>query len=361
MVLYNILFILGAFVLSALFGYMLVPRIVSFCRKRNLYDIPGGRKIHNNNIPRLGGTCFMPCMLVAAFVAMGFYRITDWQNVTVSLWTCVFGVSLLLVYVIGVVDDIIGVSAKLKLLVQIIAACLLPASGLYINYLYGFMGIDFVPFYIGAPLTVFVIVFVVNAINLIDGIDGLAGSLSLFALLGFLYCFMREQMFAYSVLIAGLAGVVVAFLYYNILGGYRGKYKIFMGDSGSLTLGFILAFLLVKLSMYNVNVKPFSSDSLLLSYTLLIVPCFDVVRVVLERLRVGQPLFKADKRHLHHKLMRMGLSQHAALYAILGLQLAFMIINVIMFKYVSLTWIVVVDVLVFVAFNLWADRKNAGR
>ena len=172
---------------------------------------------------------------------------------------------------------------------------------------------------------------------------------------------MREQMFAYSVLIAGLAGVVVAFLYYNILGGRGGKYKIFMGDSGSLTLGFILAFLLVKLSMYNANVMPFSSDSLLLSYTLLIVPCFDVVRVVLERLRVGQPLFKADKRHLHHKLMRMGLSQHAALLAILGLQLAFMLINVIMFKYVSLTWIVVVDVLLFVAFNLWADRKNAGR
>ena len=86
-----------------------------------------------------------------------------------------------------------------------------------------------------------------------------------------------------------------------------------------------------------------------------------MVRVVLERLRVGQPLFKADKRHLHHKLMRMGLSQHAALYAILDLQLAFMLINVIMFKYVSLTWIVVVDVLLFVAFNLWADRKNAGR
>ena len=98
MVLYNILFIIGAFVLSALFGYMLVPRIVSFCLKRNLYDIPGGRTIHSTNIPRLGGTCFMPCMLVAAFVAMGFYRITDWQNVTVSLWTCVFGVSLLLVY-----------------------------------------------------------------------------------------------------------------------------------------------------------------------------------------------------------------------------------------------------------------------
>ena len=113
--------------------------------------------------------------------------------------------------------------------------------------------------------------------------------------------------------------------------------------------------------MYNVNVKPFSGDSLLLSYTLLIVPCFDVVRVVLERLRVGQPLFKADKRHLHHKLMRMGLSQHAALLAILGLQLVFIAINVILFKYVSLTWIVVVDVLLFVAFNLWADRKNAGR
>ena len=350
-----------AFVVSAVCGLVAIPRITAFCRKKSLYDLPCERKVHSNNIPRLGGTCFMPCMFLAAILSVGFYRLSDAQNLTVSLWSCMFAASLLMVYCVGVVDDIVGVRPVVKLLVQLAAACLLPFSGLYINCLYGFLGIGFIPFYIGAPLTVFVFAYVVNAMNLIDGIDGLAGSLSLMALLGFLYCFLGERLVVYSILIAGLAGVVVAFLYYNMTGGRGGRCKIFMGDSGSLTLGFILAFLLVKFSMFNPSVRPFGAERLLLSYTLLIVPCFDVVRVVLSRLRSHQPLFKADKRHIHHKLLRCGLSQHAVLGVILLLQAAFVVINIALYGIgVQLTAIVAVDVAVFVAFHLAADMALPG-
>lgn len=351
----EIFFILLAFVLSLIFGIVIIPQITSFCKKKNLYDLPNVRKVHSISIPRMGGTCFMPCMIVAALFSVLVYRITKSEQLTMSLWSFMFLVSIILVYTVGLIDDIVGVAPRVKFLVQILAASLMPFSGLYINNLYGFMGIETIPFYIGAPLTVFVIVFVDNALNLIDGIDGLAGGLSVLSLIGFLYCFQREGLFVYSVLIAGLIGVVVSFLYYNLYGGKKHKYKIFMGDSGSLTLGFMLAFLLVKFTMHNPNVMPFRSDSLLISFTLLIVPCFDVVRVILSRLYDKQLLFKADKRHIHHKLLRCGLSQHCALLSILGLQIAFVVVNVVLYSFLSINYIVLVDVLAFIAFNLVVD------
>lgn len=355
------LLILLAFVVSAVCGYVLIPFIVGFCRRRKLYDLPDGRKVHHNNIPRLGGTCFMPCMFVAAMLSVGAYRLSDSGNVTVSLWSVMFAASLLMVYGVGVVDDVVGVRPVVKLLVQVCAACLLPFSGLYINTLYGFLGIDCIPFWLGAPVTVFVIAYVVNAVNLIDGIDGLAGGLVLLALVGFLCCFAALHLFVYCVLIAGLAGVVSSFLYYNITGGRGGRSKIFMGDSGSLTLGFVLAFLLVKLAMYNRRIPVYDSDNLLFGYTLLIVPCFDVVRVVLSRLRSHQALFKADKRHIHHKLLACGLSQRGVLGVVLLLQLVFVAVNLLLSVCLPLTWIVVADVCMYTVFNLCVNAVAARR
>ena len=134
----------------------------------------------------------------------------------------------------GIVDDILGLSPLIKFIVQIIAACALPLSGLYINNMYGFFGIHEIPYYIGFPLTVLTIVFIDNAINLIDGIDGLAASLSIIALSGFLYMFIVQNVWSYSILIAGLIGVLVAFMYFNLFGSAENNRKIFMGDSGSL-------------------------------------------------------------------------------------------------------------------------------
>ena len=360
MLLVTIVFVFMAFLLSLVFGLFAIPQITNFCKRKNLYDMPNVRKVHTVSIPRMGGTCFIPCMIVAALFTVTVYRLGNGEPITISLWSCMFMVSVTLVYGVGFADDVAGVRPRTKFLVQILAAALMPLSGLYINNLYGFLGIGAIPFWVGAPLTVFVMVFVDNAMNLIDGIDGLAGGLATLSLLGFLYAFMREGLFVYSVMIAGLVGVVVSFLYYNL---GSGRYKIFMGDSGSLTLGFILAFLLIKFTMHNPRVMPFRSDSLLLSYTLLIVPCFDVVRVVLSRMRSRQPLFRADKRHIHHKLLACGLSQHQALVAILLLQVFFGAVNMAMFPAVALTYIVVVDVAVFTVFNLLLNvvikRKGA--
>ena len=131
-----------------------------------------------------------------------------------------------------------------------------------------------------------------------------------------------------------------------------------MGDSGSLTLGFILGFLFVKFAMHNPNVMTYHKDGLILSITMLIVPMFDVVRVVIMRLRKRRPLFDADKNHIHHKLMRAGLSQHKALAAILAIALAFAAVNfaMVFFIKINFTYVLVTDIVLFFIMNYMVDR-----
>lgn len=352
-------YVVLAFALSLLSGFIMMPRIVDFCMKRKLYDIPNERKVHHAAIPRLGGVAFIPSMFMAFIISLYVYGyMSDNLPIGISMWTVSFIISMFMIFIVGVIDDVIGISAHLKFLVQIVAASLLPICNLYINDLYGFCGINSIPFWIGAPLTVLVIVFIDNAINLIDGIDGLAGGLALISLAGFLVCFGREHVWTYCVLIAGLMGVLCAYLYFNIWGRVERHHKIFMGDSGSLTLGFVLGFLVVKFAMNSTVVMPYRSDGLLLAYTLLIVPCFDVVRVIIVRLRVGQPLFRADKRHIHHKLLRLGLTQRAALAVILVLQLFFVALNILLNGLVDITLIVAIDIVAFVAFHYSVDAMT---
>jgi len=360
----DLLLTIFAFVLSAVFGFFMIPQIMNFCKRKKLYDIPNERKVHKNAIPRLGGISFMPSMLLAFFLAIIVMdHITGEEPLTISLWTCSFFISLMLIYGVGIIDDLIGLGAKMKFGVQIAAATLMPLSGLYINDLYGFLGFHEIPYWFGAPLTVFIIVFIDNAINLIDGIDGLAGGLAFLALGGFLACFLREGVITYSILIAGLMGVLIPYLYFNIWGSVEHNRKIFMGDSGSLTLGFILGFLFVKFAMHNPNVMMYHKDGLVLSITMLIVPMFDVVRVVIMRLTHHRPLFDADKNHIHHKLMRMGLSQHQALCFILCTALAFAVLNLVMvFLFdTPLTYVLLADILVFFGLNSIANREITKR
>ena len=243
------LYILISFLVSMLLGLGMIPLVVSFCKVKRIYDLPNERKVHKVFVPRLGGVCFIPCVVISFMLATAIVsRISEGTSLSLSLWTCYFSVGLLAIYVAGVVDDIVGVPPRTKFLVQIFAASILPLSGLYINNLYGFCGIGEIPFWVGAPLTVFVIVFIDNAINLIDGIDGLAAFLAIIALLGFFVLFLSEDLLSYCIIIAGLLGVLVAFVRFNIF-GKQGVNKIFMGDTGSLTLGFILG----TLFQYSVN------------------------------------------------------------------------------------------------------------
>lgn len=343
--------IIGVLVISAACGFIFIPLILNFCKEKKLYDIPDARKIHTNAIPRLGGISFLPSMFISFVVALSVIDSAG-CTITLRIWSLYFPLSILLIYGMGIIDDVAGLSPVTKFIVQIVAACILPAAYLYVNNLYGFFGIYKIPYVVGFPLTVLLIVFIDNAINLIDGIDGLAASLSILALSGFLYMFMSQEIWSYSILIAGLIGVLIAFLYFNLFGDPKKNRKIFMGDSGSLTLGFILGFLCVKYSMHNPAVISQHNFSFLMAFTLLMVPMFDVVRVFFVRISHHKSPFMADKNHIHHKFMNAGLSQHQTLVSILLLALFYVMINYLLLTVLNATVVFLIDVVIYVFLNL---------
>ena len=354
-----IIYILGAFLVSLICGLVFTPLILDFCKRKRLYDIPNERKIHKNATPRLGGISFFPSMLTAFIIVLLFTPIVEQNTLPVNIWSAVFLMGLVVIYIIGIVDDLVGLKATSKFLVQIATACLLPFVGLYINNLYGLFGIHEIPYWIGVPLTVFIIVFIDNAINLIDGIDGLAAGLSLLALAGFLAYFMYHgvYVYTYSIIIAGMMGALTAFAYFNLFGKAERNTKIFMGDSGSLSLGFTLGFLATKCAVDNTNIWPTRPEAIIVPLTLLFVPTADVVRVTLFRLRHHKSLFDADKNHIHHKLMRTGMNQHQALFCILALATLYIVMNGLLYMVLQPTFIVIIDIVCYCLVNICINKK----
>ena len=348
---------ISTFIISLLTGFISIPLILKFCKRRHLYDIPNERKVHKSAIPRLGGISFLPSMMISSLIVLFlFEQISGMNEISVNLWTAIFLFCLFIIYFIGLIDDLIGLSAVSKFVFQIIAATLLPISNLYINDLYGFCGIHEIPFWIGCPITIFVIVFIVNAMNLIDGIDGLSGSLSLIAFAGFMYAFISISVWSYVILIAGLMGVIISFLYFNIFGKPERGMKIFMGDAGSLSLGFMIAFLFVKYSMSRPDRIFYDDTRLFFSYTLLIIPMFDVIRVMLVRLREHRSIFSPDKNHIHHKILALTNSQHKTLGIILLLQIGYIIFNFAFLDITGQTLLVFIDIFMYILFNIFIDR-----
>lgn len=358
-----VIYILGAFLLSLILGSVSIPIILDFCKRKRLYDIPNERKVHKNAIPRLGGVVFFPNMLIAlAMVMLMMNPLLGNHTHYLNLWTFNFLISLIIIYLTGLADDLIGLNAKIKFCAQIIAATFMPLSGLCINNLYGLFGIHELSFLPSALLTVFTMVFIMNAINMIDGIDGLAASLSFVALCGFLFCFYKEGMDIYCTLIAGVMGGLLAFLYFNMFGEHDKNRKIFMGDSGSLTLGFILSFLSVKFSSLTLHGLPFYLNGLIVPVTLLLVPIFDTIRVIIVRTRHRLHLFKADKNHIHHKLMRAGLTQHQTLCVIISVSIAYVVINFLLIRDLTITGVLLIDIVCFMllhgAINLKIKKRG---
>ncbi len=342
---------IGTMLISMGCGFAIIPAIIRFCLKRKLYDLPSGRKIHKKPIPRLGGISFVPGMLLASIVTLFLMSSGQQKEVSISLWSLYFCISLLIIYFTGIIDDIIGLNATIKFSVEILATIIMPAANLYVNNLYGLFGIYAIPFWVGAPLTILILVFTCNAINLIDGIDGLSASLSIVALAGFLLCFHFEKLTYYCIMIAALIGVLFAYLYFNVFGKAEQHRKIFMGDSGSLSLGFIVGFLAIKLCMDTPRTV-YNPHRIVWAWSFLAVPCFDVVRVFFFRIMHGRSPFQPDKKHIHHKIMACGLNQHKALITIVSLQLVIIATSYLLVDAISQTAIFIIDVALYAILNL---------
>jgi UDP-N-acetylmuramyl pentapeptide phosphotransferase/UDP-N-acetylglucosamine-1-phosphate transferase len=352
------LFIILTFVISALIASIIIPRILLIATRKRLYDVPDARKVHTKAIPRLGGVSFYPTILFSFCYVFALRILFDYEIESIlsdylipELLLLVCGMTLL--YLTGIADDLVGVRYRQKFLIQVICASFFPLSGVWINNFYGLFGVGEIPFGAGIPLTMFVIVFITNAINLIDGIDGLASGLSSVSLLIMGSLFMSKELWAYSMVAFATFGVLVPFFYYNVFGSADRARKIFMGDTGSLTLGYIISFLLIKYSMYNPDVSVYTEGALLIAFSTLIVPTFDVVRVMLFRFRKNKSPFKPDKNHIHHKLLAIGMSTRRAMVSLVVMATALSLANILLVPYVNNTLLLVADILIWIGLNLW--------
>lgn len=347
------LFLLFGFLFAVSLGMVIIPRILVISHKKRLYDVPDARKVHTMPVPRLGGLSFFPVILMSMFLVIGF-RLYFWDMDTSSLsfnmlyeYLFLF-VGMMLLYLVGVCDDLVGVGYRYKFAVQIAAAFLLVLSGNWFDSFGGLFGIYSVPVWVGVPFTVFIVVYITNAINLIDGIDGLASGLCCIALSVLSVIFFLRGQYVYALLAICTLGILMPFWCYNVFGNANRGHKLFMGDAGSLTLGYVISFLIIHMSVTNEVSPTLSNPYMVIAFSTVLVPLLDVIRVVLHRLREHKNPFLPDKNHFHHKLLRTGMRVRMVMVCIIAISAFFILLNS------SLAWRVDITYLFFLNLFCWS-------
>ena len=286
---YNILF---AFLTSLIITYVLIPKIIFFSDKFRLTDVPGERSSHKRSVPIFGG--------IAIFSGI-IFSLLFWEKLDSIQFILV---SLVIVFFVGVIDDLLGLSPYKKIIGQVIAILILIYLGkIQINSMHGVLGVYELPDIIATLFTVFVVIVITNGFNLIDGVDGLASGIGVIASLGFgvmAYLMNQTDM---AIIAFSLLGALLAFLKYNFHPA-----RLFMGDTGSLLVGMTLSVLAINLIHSGVVTETihFPNKGPLIAIIFLAIPLFDSLRVFVVRIIYGKNPLYAGREHIHHALLDLG-------------------------------------------------------
>ena len=302
------------FLFSFLITFFSIPSIIKISRRKNLLDEPGDRSSHLRKIPNLGGVAiFYSISICASIFAFELFE----------LYKFLFASLVILLY-IGVKDDIVEIRAYKKLLVQIVVCTLMViGSDVRIRNFFGILGIYELNYFVSVLFSIFTFIILINAFNLIDGIDGLAGSYSIVccAVFGMSYFRLGAYNYPLVILSAVIIGSVLGYLYYNLS---NNRYnKIFMGDTGSMILGFLMAFTAICfidifIDKHLSNVPRYHLQSApAIAMAILILPIVDTLNVIIVRMSKGKSPFIADKNHIHHSLLELGLTHRLSVFYIM--------------------------------------------
>lgn len=303
----NVFECIALFLVAAIVTIALVPLAKKLAIKLDAIDYPSARRVNMLPIPRLGGVAIFGGMAAALLVIFVGTQFFGWQSpffphdgISPNYWGVLAGV--VVMFLVGVVDDVVDLNSKVKLIGQIIAACIVAASGVLLASIHNPIGPGDIEFgWFAYPLTVFYLAAFANVINLIDGLDGLAAGITGISgctILIFAISQGRPDALVFSII---LVGACVGFLRYNFHPA-----SIFMGDSGALLLGFSLGIIsLIATARSALFV------SLLVPILAAGVPILDTFFAIIRRKREHRPIDEADKGHIHHRLMRAGFSQQA--------------------------------------------------
>jgi UDP-GlcNAc:undecaprenyl-phosphate/decaprenyl-phosphate GlcNAc-1-phosphate transferase len=306
-----------SFVTALVMTWVLIPPIVRLSHTKHFVALPNGRTSHAGAIPTIGGVTLYASFIIAGGLFMPNEYPAEFQYLMVSM---------VVLFLIGLQDDLAGINPRKKMAGQIVASLIMIiAADVRMTTLHGLFGIGEIPYLASVLITLFVFIGLINAYNLIDGIDGLASGLGITSAIVFGIWLSLLGSQHYAILSFTLAGALIAFFRFNV---FSKKNKLFMGDTGSMFIGFIFAISAVKLLCC-----PIPADSYLymkaypvVVMSLMIIPIADTLRVMTMRIMKGRAPFYADRTHLHHDLLSLGLSHlHASVIIVIAnLSLFFM-------------------------------------
>lgn len=280
-----------AFITALIGVYILTPVVMKFALKTGAMDKPDDRKVHKKPIPRIGGLGIYLAFMISLLISV---------DITREVLGIILGGTFIVI--IGIIDDFLNMPAKLKLLGQIVAAGILVFFGVNIEFITNPFGDYLFLGYLSIPATIFWIVGITNTVNLIDGLDGLAAGVSTIATITIMLVAWQNGSILVVTIAAALVGSSLGFLHYNF-----NPARIFMGDTGSMFLGYMFA----ALSIIGA-VKSVATIALVVPILAIGLPILDTTFAIVRRYRGGVPIFKPDKGHLHHRLLSMGFSQKQA-------------------------------------------------
>jgi len=308
--------------LQLLFGIVMSifihPGLIYLSHLKKLNVVPGGRSAHTVSTSILGGVGIFFVFFITTITTFLAYGYIESPLLFLALIMALF-----IMFVIGLKDDILGISPSKKVVAQLIVVVIfLLVSDNLVDSFGTLLGVEVLPIWVGWLFTLFVYILGVNAYNLIDGVDGLAGGVATVAILYFGMSFVLMGDYEWAFVSFGALGAIFGFLRFNL----SHKRRIFMGDNGSMFIGFLL----VSLSLHYLY-SPESKSGVLLGHDIISVlalfsyPLLDVVRVFLIRVKNGRSPFHADKNHLHHFLLELGLS-HGQITAVVVVYTLFMVL-----------------------------------
>lgn len=300
---------------SFIITFLGIPVVIQIAEKKKLYDIPDERKLHTRLIASLGGIAIFGGFIVAALLSIQVQFNYEFQF---------FFAAAIVIFFLGLKDDLMILSATKKFIGQIIAASILiHLGGIRLDSMYGLFGFEQVSEGFGLALSYLTIIVVINSFNLIDGVDGLAASLGILSMLIFGSYFFAVNMQAYALLSFSMAGSLIAFMIFN-----NHPAKIFMGDSGSLMIGLVNAILVIKFInvAHDPSVAIPITSSVAIGFAILIVPLLDTLRVFSVRIINGQSPFTPDRNHVHHLLLERGLGHAAVTFTCVSINIGFIML-----------------------------------
>lgn len=311
--------LLTSFILAFAVTYMIIPSIVKVSKEKSLFDKPDKRKLHILGIPTLGGAAVFLGMIIPATLFGDPHFEHEFKYIITGL---------LILFFIGIKDDILIITPKKKLAAEIFAISIIVILGnIRVTHFHGFLGIDEIPYVVSILFTVFMFIVIINGFNLIDGIDGLASSVGILTILSFGIWFLLIGDNSYAAFCFSAIGALLAFLRFNFFGKQN---KIFLGDTGSLIIGMIVSIFAIYFleSSLTESLASIYLSAPAIAIGVLIVPLIDTLRVFTLRILQGKSPFSADRFHIHHQLLSLGFDHLKSTLIILAFNLTVIILSV---------------------------------